>query len=344
MLRREAQSDAVAPPPLAGFLGSAYDRFDQALTRIVDGVSLDDTLAALVEALSYPPVSRTCYFIRPHGNDRGVLRSPEVPNVPGPPTPGPWDEIWAGAASVECENLDQVSSALGAQARQMDVVSVSCFAVRHGLERSADACLVAWSREEGLMTPLARLALERAVLIAALAISHRSEYIHSTDAAIRDALTGLGNRRSFFQTLEALATSGDQPAILYIDLDGFRAINDRLGHLAGDAVLRVAARRLASVMRPTDELARLGGDEFAVLCDGSPSGDQMVMIAERVVEQLSQPLSVGDGETVDVGASIGIAHGLPVGTPVDTILGRADYALSEAKAKGKGQWALASVQ
>ncbi|HXY44655.1 MAG TPA: diguanylate cyclase [Acidimicrobiales bacterium] len=322
---------------------SAYDRFDQVLSAIVKDVSLEETLASLAEALGHMPVMRECYFLRPGPDDRGLLRSPERTSAPGPPSPGPWDEIWAGAASVECESLSQLSSALREQARATGFASVACFAVHPGPEGHADACLVAWSREEGRMTPFARLALERAILIASLAMSYRSEDEGLRDAALRDPLTGLGNRRSFFQALEVLVAAGEQPAILYIDLDGFKAINDNLGHLAGDAVLRVVARRLASVMRPTDELARLGGDEFAVLCNGSPSGEQMVMIAQRVVEQLSRPLSVGDGETVDVGASIGIAQGLPVGTPVDTILGRADRALYEAKGKGKGQWAFATM-
>jgi len=323
---------------------SAYDLFDQALTAIVKDVSLDETFETLGGALRQVPVTRECYFLRPGQDDRGLVRSPDRSDMPGPPTPGPWDEIWAGAASVECESLSQLSSALREQARETGFASVACFAVHRGLEGRADACLVAWSREEGRMTPFARLALERAVLIASLAMSHRSEDDELKDAALRDALTGLGNRRSFFQALEAVVALGEQPAILYIDLDGFKAVNDKLGHLAGDAVLRVAARRLASVMRPTDDLARLGGDEFAVLCNGSPSREQMVMIAERVVEQLSRPLSVGDGETVDVGASIGIAHELPVGTPVDTILGRADHALFEAKGKGRGQWTFATVE
>jgi len=244
---------------------------------------------------------------------------------------------------VEHPNLTRLSSVLRDQAREAGFESVSCFAVHFALEGRADACLVAWGREEGRLSPYSRLALERAGVLASLAMSHRSEEEGLLDAANRDPLTGLSNRRSFFQTLESLVDSGSQPSILYIDLDGFKEVNDRLGHLAGDAVLRVAARRLASVMRPTDDLARLGGDEFAVLCDGSPSGDQMVMIAERVIEQLSRPLSVGDGETVDVGANIGIALELPVGTPVDTILGRADAALFEAKAKGRGQWALARM-
>ncbi len=322
---------------------SAYDRFDQVLAAIVRDGSLADTFDSLAGALRYPPVARDCYFLRLRQDDRGLLCNPEHGGAPGPPLPGPWDEIWAGASVLEHENLAQLSSALRDQALAAGYVSVSCFAVHRGADGRADACLVAWSREEERLSPFARLAMERAVLIASLAMSHRSEGDGIKDADLRDALTGLGNRRSFFKTLEVAVESGGRPALLYIDLDGFRAVNDKLGHLAGDAVLRVAARRLSSVMRPTDELARLGGDEFAVLCSGSPSTDQMVMIAERVVDHLSLPLSVGDGVAVDVGACIGIAHALPVGTAVDTIIGRADQALFEAKAKGKRQWALATL-
>ncbi len=322
---------------------SAYDRFDQVLAAIVRDGSLADTFDLLASALSYPPVARDCFFLRLGQDDRGLICNPEHKGAPGPPLPGPWDEIWAGASVVEHESLGQLSFALRDQALAGGYVSVSCFAVHRGAEGRADACLVVWSREEERLSPFARLAVERAVLIASLAMSHRAEGEGIKDAQLRDALTGLGNRRSFFKTLETAVEAGGRPALLYIDLDGFRAVNDELGHLAGDAVLRVAARRLSAVMRPTDELARLGGDEFAVLCSGSPSADQMVMIAERVVDHLSLPLSVGDGVTVDVGACIGIAHALPVGTAVDTILGRADQALSQAKAKGKRRWALATL-
>lgn len=185
------------------------------------------------------------------------------------------------------------------------------------------------------------MAIDQAAGIAAVSVSHISAEAGLRDAAYRDSLTGLGNRRSFFEALETQVAGGEQPAVLYIDLDGFKAVNDSLGHLAGDAVLRVAARRLSSVMRPTDELARLGGDEFAVLCGGTVSEEQITMIASRIVDQLNQPLSVGDGQNVDTGASVGIALGLPPGTPADTVLGHADRALYEAKAQGRGRWAFA---
>lgn len=319
---------------------TAYDRFDQVLASVVRGGSIDEIFGSLAEALRHAPVAGECFFVMPGRDDRGVVRCPDLAEVPGPPMAGPWDDIFAGASSVEHTNLSRLPSVVRELAREAGFSAVSCFAVHPGLEGRADACLVVWSRHEGALLPYARRAVDRAVVVASLAMSHRSEEEGLRDAAFRDALTGLGNRRSFFLALEEQVTAGGRPAILYIDLDGFKLVNDRLGHLAGDAVLRVAARRLSSVMRPTDELARLGGDEFAVLCNGEPNADQMVMIAERVVEQLSQPLTVGDGETVDIGASVGIALEFVVGTPADTILGRADHALFDAKAKGRSQWSI----
>ncbi|MHB8456070.1 MAG: diguanylate cyclase domain-containing protein [Acidimicrobiales bacterium] len=190
----------------------------------------------------------------------------------------------------------------------------------------------------------ARLVIDRAAALAALAISHASVEAGLREAGSGDPLTGLGDRAAFLEALEARVAAGDQPAVLFVDLHGFKAVNDSLGHLAGDAVLRVAARRLASVMRPTDELARIGNDEFGVLCDGSLSEDQAVAIAKRLVKQLGRPLSVGGGQTVDTGAAVGIVLGLPSGTPADTILGHADRALHRAKAEGRGRWAFAEFR
>jgi diguanylate cyclase (GGDEF)-like protein len=321
---------------------SAYDYFDQVLASIVQNAPLEETFGAIAEALRHPPFGGECYFLTPATDDRAVKRLPDTGNVPGPPLPGPWDGIWAGATSVEHENLSRLSPPLREQAMQLGYASVACFSVHPGLEGRAEACLVAWSAEEGRLTPFARRAIEQAIVIASLAISHRPEGEGVTETVLRDPLTGLANRRSFFEALGELVEAGEQPAVMYIDLDGFKAVNDQLGNLAGDAVLRVVARRLASVMRPTDELARLAGDGFAVLCNGAPTAEQMEKIAERVVEQLSQPLSVGDGQTVFIGASIGIALEQGVGTPVDTILGRVDHALNEAKEQGRGRWVLVS--
>ena len=276
-------------------------------------------------------------------DDRSLTRVPDLAEVPGPPASptGPWDEVWAADEPAVFRDVPKLPAGLRDAARRAGFESVACFRVSHGLDGRSGACLVVWSQVAGTPPLNARMAIDRAVAIAALAISHIAAEAGLRDAAYRDALTGLGNRRSFFEALDAQVEAGEQPTVLYIDLDGFKSVNDSLGHLAGDAVLRVAARRLASVMRPTDELARLGGDEFAVLCGGTVSTEQITAIASRVVEQLNRPLSVGDGQHVDTGASVGIAQGLPAGTPADTILGHADRALYEAKAQGRGRWAFA---
>lgn len=335
----------TADPTTAGLVvillpESAYDRFDQVLVSIVKGAPLAQTFLALSRALKFPPFGGECFFLVPGSDDRGTLQFPAATKVPGPPLPGPWDAIWTAAEPIEHPSLTRVSVALREAGRQAGYESVACFPVHFGFDGKPDAALVAWAREERPLPPFARLAIERAIVIASLAMSHRNEEDGLKDAAFKDSLTGLGNRRAFFQALENRIDAGDQPVVLYIDLDGFKQVNDQYGHLAGDAVLRVAARRLISVMRPTDEIARLGGDEFAVLCAGAPSEAQVTTIADRVVEQMSQPWTVCDGVTAEIGASIGIAIDLPVGTPLDTILGRADGALYEAKGKGKGQWVL----
>jgi diguanylate cyclase (GGDEF)-like protein len=194
------------------------------------------------------------------------------------------------------------------------------------------------------MSPMARRAVERALVVASLVRAHPLAREEVRDLAVTDSLTGLGNSDSLTQSLEERVKGAEQPALLYLDLDGFERVNDELGRLSGDAVLRVTARRLAAVMRPTDELVRVRDDEFAVLCNGEPTREQMVMIAERVIRQLSRPLSIGNGITVDVGASVGIICDHPAGTSVDDLLSHARQALADAKEKGGNQWAVVTPQ
>lgn len=103
------------------------------------------------------------------------------------------------------------------------------------------------------------------------------------------------------------------------------------------------ARRLSSVVRPTDELARIGGDEFAILCSGEVTQHQVVAIAARVVERLAEPLSIGDTPALKVGASVGIVLDFPAGTSSDALLASADEALCEAKAAGRSCWRIAPI-
>jgi diguanylate cyclase (GGDEF)-like protein len=151
--------------------------------------------------------------------------------------------------------------------------------------------------------------------------------------ALHDALTGLPNRILLLDRLGyALAQSerGDTSvAVFFLDLDGFKGVNDRLGHLAGDALLRGIAGRLLAWVRPGDTVSRFGGDEFTVLVREVTGRDEAVQIAERLTEAVRSPLSV-EGEEVSLTPSIGIAMDRGIRKP-EELIERADRAMYEAK-------------
>jgi diguanylate cyclase (GGDEF)-like protein len=153
-----------------------------------------------------------------------------------------------------------------------------------------------------------------------------------------DSLTGLANRSLFMLRLEqALARPpADQRAfaLLFIDLDRFKTINDTLGHDAGDALLKAAARRLTELVRGEDLVARLGGDEFVVLLDDCSDPAVLSKVASRMVGVLGEPLRL-QGRQVQVGASVGIAVSPADGRDASTLLKNADTAMYQAKSSGR---------
>jgi diguanylate cyclase (GGDEF)-like protein/PAS domain S-box-containing protein len=159
--------------------------------------------------------------------------------------------------------------------------------------------------------------------------------------AFHDGLTGLANRTLFAERVEhALARSAPGAlAVLFIDLDDFKHVNDSLGHAAGDQLLAAAARRLQGCLRPTDTAARLGGDEFAVLLERVSDPDAAEMIAGRVLDTLHQPFGL-NGRTIPIKASIGVAAGHPGLDDVEELLRNADVAMYAAKAGGKDRYEL----
>jgi diguanylate cyclase (GGDEF)-like protein len=156
-----------------------------------------------------------------------------------------------------------------------------------------------------------------------------------------DSLTGLPNRSLFHtQLTEAigqLSDGGNDLALLYIDLDRFKFVNDSLGHSAGDAVLEIVARRLQGCVRDADLVARLGGDEFAVLYATRDLPMAVTAQAERVIEVLSEPYQLGQRQ-IDLGVSIGIAVATDGTMDGDKLLRNADMALYQAKFRGRGTY------
>ena len=157
--------------------------------------------------------------------------------------------------------------------------------------------------------------------------------------ATHDGLTGLPNRAALLDRLARPAPSGR--ALLFVDLDGFKPVNDRLGHVVGDQLLHAVAARLAGCLRDGDLAARLGGDEFAVLLHGEDAEAIAEAAARRVLAALTLPFALSAGQ-VTVGASIGIATSAPAASLTgDDLLRRADAAMYAAKRAGKNRYRLA---
>ncbi len=162
--------------------------------------------------------------------------------------------------------------------------------------------------------------------------------------ATHDALTGLPNRTLILDRVEQMlgrcARTQGQVAALFIDIDNFKTVNDTLGHAAGDRLLQAVAARLDGVVRGSDALGRLGGDEFVVVCEEPSFETGPELIAERLLEALKPPFTLGasDETRVSVNASIGIALGGR--TSADELLREADIAMYQAKWDGKSRYAL----
>jgi diguanylate cyclase (GGDEF)-like protein len=160
-----------------------------------------------------------------------------------------------------------------------------------------------------------------------------------------DVLTGLANRATFLKALQkaldrAARHHGYSFGVLFIDLDGFKSINDTLGHLGGDELLKAVGQRLLSCVRPTDFVSRIGGDEFTMLIqtdNESSNGSEARAVAGRVVRELSKPFTI-NGVQVTTGASIGIAISTSEPETPDSIIHRSDVAMYKAKSTGKNKY------
>lgn len=205
------------------------------------------------------------------------------------------------------------------------------------------ACLVLWRSTPGpLVEETPMLSLDRLIRLTGLVLQRARAAAELRRAAHHDPLTGLLNRGRFFDLLdEALhprrAPTGRPVGVLYVDLDGFKLVNDEHGHGAGDRTLIEVAGRLSAVVGGRGQVARLGGDELAVLCREVAAGDDLAELAGRVVAAAGEPVDLGVA-TVQVGASVGYASALAGTCTSDELVDAADRALMEAKRGGKNAW------
>jgi diguanylate cyclase (GGDEF)-like protein/PAS domain S-box-containing protein len=165
-----------------------------------------------------------------------------------------------------------------------------------------------------------------------------AELSHQAD---HDALTGLPNRKRFYeclhQSLEKASRNQELVALLFLDLDGFKSINDSLGHNVGDLLLKTVARRLKKCLRGSDTISRLGGDEFTVILPAIPGSEEAAKVAEKICDAIIQPFILEE-HTVSVTTSIGISLYPIDGQEPEILVKKADTAMYRAKERGKNQY------
>ena len=197
-----------------------------------------------------------------------------------------------------------------------------------------------WVRASGALMPRRDDEAPRLITHIIDITVERRQRMELEDRALHDQLTGLYNRAWILDTLDnelrRIALTGATVAVLNVDLDNFRVINDSLGHGAGDDVLCEVARRIAATLRPRDYAARLGGDEFLVVATEIHGPADAEFLAARIARTLTETVHVDDRSLV-VGASVGVALSQP-GSTAASLLRDADSALFRAKASGRSQW------
>jgi diguanylate cyclase (GGDEF)-like protein/PAS domain S-box-containing protein len=242
----------------------------------------------------------------------------------------PWDEAVATGEAVH-RHVDELPGSIAAAAKAHGFGACTAEPVPDASGR--DAVILLWFDAGAPATYRFLFREEPRYLLLRLALERRHHLRALRNAATNDHLTGLANRHHFFDAVDRL--SADAPcAVLYIDLDDFKPINDTLGHLMGDAVLREIGMRLRESVRAGDVAARLGGDEFAILCCDDATEDAISALASRVHAAITRPIEMPEG-AVRVGASVGAAVAAKAGIPAAQLIEAADRALYEHKRLGK---------
>ena len=261
----------------------------------------------------------------------------------GEPVP-PWVTAAVTRKIAVAEDLASLPEPIATEAAAHGLQACWALPVSIPPDDDLTATIVMWRRTPGGPFLSHSGALDQAAAACALTFERQRSDLLLRRSARTDGLTGVANRVDFFEQLAA-ATSRhlEETAVLYLDLDGFKQVNDSHGHMHGDRALCTVAEALANALDPGDLLARLGGDEFAVLCRGNQRRGDIEAVADRLVAAVRSVADV-DGVPLELGLSIGVAFGADVDAreaAADRLVGAADHALYRAKAAGGG-WRVAT--
>ncbi|SFR37683.1 diguanylate cyclase with PAS/PAC sensor [Pseudidiomarina maritima] len=199
------------------------------------------------------------------------------------------------------------------------------------IRKNGDVAHILWSARYSKEDDF-RIAVARDVTEQRQAESERLQLLQRLEQqALYDPLTELPNRAYFYQRALQVLQRRSEVALLYLDLNKFKEINDSFGHAIGDRVLKVAAQRITESLRTNDMVARIGGDEFVVLLERIQSVTDAKHIAEKIVHAFQNPIEVNAGQPFNVGISIGIALSKDCGRELEQLLLKADNAMYQAK-------------
>ncbi len=318
---------------------SVADNLAQAVHDIVRGEPLRACLTAIADSVrAFPVVADGAILLPADGGFDVIGAWPFADHALMADTSLPWHTAARVGGPIDLL-VDELPPPVAVAA---EAAGYQAAWIRPILAETGDtvAVYVAWRADRQQLSTNQGRHLDDATGVARLAIAHDAHRQQLQRAVLVDPLTGAGNRLGLRRRLDEL---GDRPfGVLFIDLDGFKSVNDSDGHDVGDVVLSTASQRITAVVRGPDAVFRLGGDEFVVLCEpGVHAADVAVVeqVAARVVATLRQPFRVDDDLTVEVGASVG-ATVRREGEPPEAAIQRADRALLGAKRAGKGQWRL----
>ncbi|HEV8064649.1 MAG TPA: diguanylate cyclase [Acidimicrobiales bacterium] len=271
----------------------------------------EDSLITIANVLGCEPVGQECYFLATEGAPGNLIKHSPGEDTPPVDAAGPWDDILAGTSVSSDTDVSTLSPELQSYAGRKRFNMVRCFAVLTPNRHRVAACLVAWDRREGPISPATEATFRYAAEIASLAIGRASTAADSPAverirrAVDSDVVTGLGLETELIMSLNEKIEGGERPSIVFVRLTALDSLRQKLGAFTADTIIRVAALRVNSIIRQTDEIFRAGDDAIAIVCGGEIDASRLSEIASRVRTKLSAPFRVDTEAAVHVGVVVG---------------------------------------